>query len=113
MEFLSSLGQDSILMVVRYSLNTDHADVDKSKGKRMPRRYSRLRVEAFNRYAIKVFQELLADQIQIWDVAALGEAFSPPLKKRVAQCVSNHMFRSGIDLENQLLFNMLCPTKDI
>lgn len=99
-------------MVVSVSNISNQIDVDSSMGNGLPRRYSRLRVEAFNHYAIKVFQELLKDQIQIWDIAALGEALSPPIKSRVSQCVSNHMFRVGIDLENQLLFNMLCKNKE-
>jgi hypothetical protein len=83
-------------------------DIDPTSGDGLPRRYSRLRIEAFNQYAIQIFQEQLKDQILIWDIASLGEALSPQVKKRISKCNSNHMFRTGIDLENQLLFNILC-----
>lgn len=96
-------------MAVRF-LSILKIGVDNSSGSGLPRRYSRLRVEAFNDYAMRIFREQLKDQVLIWDIASMGEAFSPQLKAQISQCTSNHMFRTGIDLENQILFNLLCPT---
>jgi hypothetical protein len=44
----------------------------------------------------------------IWDVSKMGAAQSPQQKAQISQCASNHMYRIGVDLENQILFNMLC-----
>ena len=71
------------------------------------RRFSRLRVEAINElFGSALIKELRA---QVWDVYTLGESQAPSGKERIAKCASNHMTRVGVDLENQILMNMLCP----
>ncbi len=73
------------------------------------RRLSRLRVEAINElFGSTLIKEFRA---QVWDIYTLGESQSGKGKGRIAKCASNHMTRVGVDLENQILMNMLCPVQ--
>ena len=69
--------------------------------------YSRLRFEAFNNYALKELYLQIPNQLYIWDVWSLGAAQSFQIKANISNCDSNHMSINGIDLENQILFNIL------
>ena len=79
-------------------------DADFSEHKR---RFTRLKVESYNQYAIKTLKEGLGDQLLIWDVYSLGSGQSQKEKSIIASCPSNHMHRIGTDQENIILMNML------
>ncbi len=68
-----------------------------------------MRVEAVN----ELFGSVLVKEFgaHVWDIYAMGESQAPSIKTRIANCASNHMSRVGVDLENQILMNMLCPVE--
>ncbi|KAJ3289277.1 hypothetical protein HK104_007569 [Borealophlyctis nickersoniae] len=72
-----------------------------------PRRLSRLRVQAFNQLASRMFIDRVPNS-KIWDVHALGEGLGRRGKERVAGCSSNHATRDLVEWENLILMNMMC-----
>ncbi|KAJ3009700.1 hypothetical protein HKX48_007794 [Thoreauomyces humboldtii] len=74
------------------------------------RRFSRMRVMAFNELAEQGLMYHPAG-VGLWDVHQLGEAMDKAGRERGKECASGHAGRDVVDWENNLLLNMLCPGK--
>ena len=74
------------------------------------RRLSRMRVFAFNKIMLDALQKY-DKNVKNWDIYSLGEGQFLQDIEEIMKCDSNHMTRDGVDLENQILMNMLCPAK--
>lgn len=73
------------------------------------RRYSRLRVQAFNAHMVRRFRQALGEGgVAVWDVNALGRAKSRRARPENKQCNSNHAVSYDVALENQLLMALAC-----
>lgn len=81
--------------------------VDTSEWKR---RLSTQRMEAYDRYA----RDMLTKHVgaKVWDVYALGESRSWQDKQSSLDCPSNHASSDVVAVENQILMNSLCNSKD-
>ncbi|KAK9760081.1 hypothetical protein K7432_016260 [Basidiobolus ranarum] len=70
------------------------------------RRFSRLRVDLYEKYATAELVRHL--NARVWDVYQLGAAKDPAMQLDSLDCPSNHARSEVVEIENQILFNMLC-----
>ncbi|KAJ3143483.1 hypothetical protein HDU90_000244 [Geranomyces variabilis] len=84
----------------------DQVDADAAAQGKEPRRFSRMRVKAFDAAAERALVDGLG--AVTWDVRAMGAALRPKGRERAAQCDSGHAGRDLVDTENTLLMNVLC-----
>ncbi|ORX96618.1 hypothetical protein K493DRAFT_370801 [Basidiobolus meristosporus CBS 931.73] len=70
------------------------------------RRFSRLRVELYEKYATAELVRHL--NARVWDVYQLGAGKDPVMQLDSLDCPSNHARSEVVEIENQILFNMLC-----
>ncbi|KAJ3016152.1 hypothetical protein HKX48_004174 [Thoreauomyces humboldtii] len=83
------------------------ADLETSDGGMQTRKYSRMRVKAFNQAAERALVD--AFQAKVWDVYSIGEGLDATERAQAAECISGHSGRHVVDVENTMLLNMLCP----
>jgi hypothetical protein len=91
------------------SLKRKNTGADLKSDGKSRRRLSRLRVESFNHLIQATLKAAFPYRFQVWDIYQMGERQPPEIKQEVSNCASNHMNRVGVDLENQILMNLLCP----
>ncbi|KAL1922667.1 uncharacterized protein VTP21DRAFT_10206 [Calcarisporiella thermophila] len=70
------------------------------------RRYTTLRVEAYDRIARQMLTRDLG--AEVWDVYEMARQLPRERKRLSETCASNHVNSEMVEVENQVLMNMLC-----